>query len=191
MQKNDWLYFVIGAGLCWGTYVPLIAYGGKSLAIPGTPGVANRFASILCVGGAYFLLAIVLPLLRFATTDDKNLQWTNHGIIFASLAGAAGALGAIFVIFATANASLADRIYIAPIIFALAPLVNAIVSLFWHPSKESAFHIAAPKEMPGMLFWIGLVFAAVGTFCILYSKEKSEAANIKPPTPPPVQVENK
>ena len=49
-----WLVFVVLAGLCWGVYVPLIAQGGKELK--------SSYAGFLCVGIAYFLIAILFPL---------------------------------------------------------------------------------------------------------------------------------
>jgi uncharacterized RDD family membrane protein YckC len=179
-----WLAFVIGAGLCWGTYVPLIAFGGKSLAA-NPNGLGNRFAAILCVGVAYVVLAVLFPLVRFMMSGTENLQWTTNGITFASLAGVAGALGAICVVFATAAAEKPeDRLYIAPIIFALAPIINTVVSLLWHPSKDNAWHFGLPKESPSLMLYTGIVLAAIGTFLVLYSKEKAETTA---PKPQPVQ----
>lgn len=169
-----WIAFVIGAGLCWGTYVPLIAFGGKSLAAQ-PQGIGNRLAAILCVGGAYLLIAVLIPLVIFFLNGTSNLKWTSHGIMFSSLAGVAGALGAVCVVFATANATPADRLYIAPVIFSLAPIINTLCSLFWHPTSENAWHFALPKTPPGMLFYAGILLAAAGTFLVLYSKEASEA----------------
>lgn len=178
-----WIAFVIGAGLCWGTYVPLIAFGGKSLAASPN-GVGNRLAAIMCVGGAYVLLAVIIPLLIFMINGTTNLKITNNGLVFSSLAGVAGALGAICVVFATANASDEDKLYIAPIIFALAPIINTVCSLFWHPVKGGdPWIFGLPKEPPNMLFYAGILLAAVGTFLVLYSKEASEAAAVKKPTP--------
>lgn len=175
-----WIAFVIGAGLCWGTYVPLIAFGGRSLGAPNTPpGIGNRLAAILCVGGAYVLLAVLIPLVIFMINGTSNLKWTSNGLFFSSMAGVAGALGAICVVFATANATPADRLYIAPVIFALAPIINSLVSLFWHPTKGT-WHFGAPDEAPNYLFYVGILLAAVGTFLVLYSKESSEAPKPKP-----------
>jgi hypothetical protein len=174
-----WLAYVIGAGLCWGTYVPLIAFGGKSLAAH-PQGIGNRLAAILCVGGAYVLLAVLFPLVIFWTSGTSNLRWSTNGLLFSSLAGIAGAAGAICVVFATAAASPADRLYIAPIIFALAPVINTVLSLFWHPHKDDPWHFAAPANPPGMLFFVGIILAAAGTFLVLYSKESAESATAKP-----------
>ncbi|MBL8824269.1 MAG: hypothetical protein JNJ77_16910 [Planctomycetia bacterium] len=182
-----WIAFVIGAGLCWGTYVPLITHGGKSLAA-NPQGIGNRLAAILCVGGAYVLIAIIIPMVIFFLNGTSNLKWTTNGIFFSSMAGVAGALGAVCVVFATANATQEDRLYIAPVIFSLAPIINTICSLFWHPTTENAWHIGLPKVPPGMLFYAGILMAAVGTFLVLYSKEASEAPAAKPK---PTVVESK
>jgi len=182
---RPWLAFVIGAGLCWGTYVPLIAFGGKSLS-DGTPGIGNRFAAILCVGGAYFVLAVVFPIGWFILNGGTgNAHFNFNGVTFSSLAGAAGALGAICVVFATAYADLKDRIYIAPLIFALAPVINVLVSLVWHPTAQSAFAFGPPHEMPGWKLIVGILLAGIGAGLVLYSKEEQEARTVRPP---PVQT---
>lgn len=182
-----WIGFVIGAGLCWGTYVPLIAFGGKSLA--GQPlGIGNRLAAILCVGGAYVLLAVLIPLVIFMISGTSNLKWTTNGLFFSSMAGVAGALGAICVVFATANAKPDERLYIAPVIFALAPIINSLVSLFWHPTKGT-WHFGLPDTPPNYLFYVGILLAAVGTFLVLYSKEASEAPRPKPAAVQPAATE--
>ena len=183
-----WIAFVIGAGLCWGTYVPLIAFGGKSLGNP--PGVGNRLAAILCVGGAYVLLAVLIPLVIFWFNGTSNLKWSTNGLVFSSLAGVAGALGAICVVFATANAAPEDRLYIAPLIFALAPIINTLVSLFWHPTK-GALHFGMPDSSPDIRFYFGILLAAAGTFMVLYSKESSEAQPAKPAATSPAAPEAK
>src|SRR5438045_2699488 len=60
-DKNLWLVYVALAGLAWGTYVPLIFYGGNELG--GKPG--SRFLAILCVGVAYFIIGVLFPLAIF------------------------------------------------------------------------------------------------------------------------------
>ncbi len=176
-----WLAFVIGAGLCWGTYVPLIAFGGKSLS-DGSPGIANRFAAILCVGGAYFVLGVLFPLAWFFFNGGTgNTRFSFNGVLFSSLAGAAGALGAICVVFATSFAEVKDRIYIAPLIFALAPVINVLVSLVWHPTSESAFHFSLPAEWPGWKLLVGILLAGIGAGLVLYAKEEAESKAVKTP----------
>src|SRR6266404_8920062 len=133
MESKVWIFFVGLAGLCWGVYVPLIAQGGKMLK--------NSYGAFLCVGIAYFLIAILYPIgIFFYRARWPN--WNMDAITFATLAGVAGALGALCVILATFEYG-GPRIYVAPIIFGLAPLINTLVSLFWHPDK-APLHFSFP-----------------------------------------------
>jgi hypothetical protein len=199
-DKYTWLLYVALAGLAWGTYVPIIFYGGNELS--AKPGASGRFMAILCVGGAYFVIGVMLPLLMFLTGlggvkwDDVNLG--SAGLTFASLAGVAGAVGAICVIFATSSAMAAGKqlsppnpaafkVYIAPLIFGLAPVINVLVSMVWHPQKGDPWHFGL-KSAPGLL-WVGIILVGLGAALVLYSKEQVEAAAPKehPPAAKPAE----
>ena len=119
MESKMWLFYAVLAGLCWGTYVPLVSHGIRGLQSP--------YGSFLCVGMAYFLIAIVVPV-GLLTTVERAPNWTVTGISFATLAGVAGALGALCVIFANKNVQgdPSLKLYIAPIIFALAPVLTRL-----------------------------------------------------------------
>ena len=202
-----WWGYVILAGLSWGTYVPIIFYGGTELTTkPGT--IGGRLASILCVGVAYFVLAVVIPVVLMATRgDEAKPEWKMNGLVFSGLAGVAGAIGAICVIFASKAAVDAAklegltgpdiaryRVYIAPLIFCLAPLINTVLSLVWHPKPGDPFHFGF--EMPGWKLVVGIVLVAAGTFLVLKSKEDMEAAKGGPkpsatqPTSTPATLPN-
>ncbi len=181
-----WLVFSVLAGLCWGTYVPFVQQGIAGLG-------RNSLASFLCVGVAYFLIAVLYPVGMFVS-GEKTPEWNAYGITFATLAGVAGALGALCVIYANRSAGQAAalaresgeavidyRLYIGPIIFAMAPLLNTIVSLLWHPSPATgAFHFGI-EHLPSWKFFLGIVLTGAGTFLVLYSKEEAE----KKPAPAP------
>jgi hypothetical protein len=193
MGKYEWLLYVVLAGLAWGTYVPIIFYGGNELS--ARPGPSGRFMAILCVGGAYFVIGVLLPLLMFATGwlgvkwGDVNLG--SSGLTFASLAGVAGAVGAICVIFATTAAMGAAReaglprdtykVFIAPLIFGLAPVINVLVSMVWHPQKGEPWHFSLKGAHP--LLWVGIILVGLGAGLVLYSKELTEAGEKKEPAP--------
>ena len=185
MDKNLWLFYSILAGLCWGTYVPLVQQGIQGL-------YRNSLASFLCVGVAYFLIAVLFPLVMFGS-EGRWPQWNAYGITFATLAGVAGALGALCVIFANRSVPPVNpdnpidyRLFIGPIIFAMAPLLNTLISLVWHPSPATgAFHFGI-HHLPGWKFLLGIVLTGTGTFLILYSKEEAEKKDR--PAPPTVQT---
>src|SRR5205823_390511 len=164
MSKYEWLLYVALAGLAWGTYVPIIFYGGNELS--ARPGPSGRFMSILCVGGAYFVIGVLLPLLMFSTgwlgVKWSDVNFGTSGLTFASLAGVAGAVGAIGVVFATTAAVGAAKeakldpstykVFIAPLIFGLAPIINVLVSMFWHPQKGDPWHFGLKNVHP--VLWV-------------------------------------
>jgi uncharacterized membrane protein len=212
-SSKTWLLYVLLAGLSWGTYVPIIFYGGSELGFPGKPvAPASRIMAILCVGIAYFVIAVLVPVILFVSGQQKfsDVNLTRSGLTFASLAGVAGAVGAICVIFATKSAMDAGRaakagnpdfdpftykMYIAPLIFGLAPVINTLVSIFWHPKPGNPFHFGF--TMPSLKLVIGIVLVGAGAALVLFSKEETEkpkapvAAPVKPAADPKPEPESK
>ena len=195
-MKSDWLLYVLLAGLSWGTYVPLIFYGGSELG--GKSGA--RMLAILCVGIAYFVIAVLFPLYLFLSGREQWPDLKTTGLVFSGLAGVAGAVGALCVVFASKAAVTAAqqagvppatyRLYIGPLIFGLAPVINTLVSLVWHPQPGQPFHFGV-EQLPGWKLWVGIVFVGVGAFQVLFAKEETETGptTTKPtasaPAPPP------
>ncbi len=186
-MKSEWLMYALLAGLSWGTYVPIIFFGGSELG--GKP--ASRILAILCVGVAYFVIGVVLPLILFMTGQQKwsDINLNSNGLIFSGLAGVAGAVGAICVVFAS-KAAIGEakaaglppatfKAYIAPIIFGLAPIINVLVAMVWHPKSGSWFHFGF--EMPGWKLIVGIVLVGAGAALVLFSKEEAEAQKHKTP----------
>ncbi|HET6574213.1 MAG TPA: hypothetical protein VFG68_11455 [Fimbriiglobus sp.] len=182
-----WWGYVILAGLSWGTYVPIIFYGGSELG-----GKSNaRLMAILCVGLAYFVIGVLFPLALFLSRQEQWPTLKTTGLVFAGLAGVAGAVGAICVVFASSAAvKHADflgvprgtyRIYIAPLIFGLAPVINTLVSSVWHPKSGDPWHFHV--ELPGWKLLLGIVLVGVGVYLVLYSKEAAEGQKGHAPKP--------
>jgi drug/metabolite transporter (DMT)-like permease len=195
-----WWGYVIGAGLAWGTYVPIVFFGGQMLTGDlKTAPLGGRLASILCVGIAYFVLAVLIPLALMFTRDDAKPDWKPVGLVFSGLAGVAGAVGAICVIFASKAATDAAklegltgadiakyRMYIAPLIFCLAPIINTVLSAIWHPDAKTGEWLNFHVEIPNWKMGLGIALAAAGTFLVLMSKEEAEKEKLKnAPKPAP------
>jgi hypothetical protein len=193
-EKYTWLLWVGLAGLSWGTYVPIIFYGGSELG--GKP--ASRIMAILCVGIAYVLIGVLFPLvyLYLLTPADQRPEANPNGLLFSGLAGVAGAVGAICVIFATKSAIAAAqaakvegappvnyKLYIAPLIFGLAPVINTLVSVVWHPKPGDPFRFGL--EVPGWKLWLGILLVGSGAALVLFSKEEAEAHKAPVKTQPP------
>lgn len=146
-----WMIFVLGAVLSWGTYVPLIHEGQVQLK-------GGALRAFLCVGTAYFLTAVLVPLGLLQGAKMEPWQFNRGGVSFALLAGIAGAAGALCVILALKAGG--KPVYVAPLVFAGAPIVNTLVSMTWH----------RPKTAPEVWFYVGLVLAAIGAFLVLRFK---------------------
>jgi hypothetical protein len=183
-QESDmqfqWWMFVIGAVLSWGIYVPVLHQGqAKMGGVDGPGGGAIR--AFLCVGIAYFITAVVIPLLalQFGWAAPEKLEFSDSqgnlkssAIMFSTLGGIAGAAGALCIIFSMKFGG--TPLYVPPLVFAGAPIVNAIVSVIWH-WKPSYSH---PDLRGGwMLFGAGILLAAVGAGLVLYSKGSLDAAD--------------
>jgi drug/metabolite transporter (DMT)-like permease len=108
----------------------------------------------------------------FSGIVDRDFGFTGRGFTFATLGGVAGAAGALCIILSIRFQG--DPLYIAPLVFAGAPLVNAIVSMLWHP-----------KGLPDWKFFAGIILAAIGAGLVLYSKgeldKRPESALIQAP----------
>jgi uncharacterized membrane protein len=197
MKFEIWLAFVVGAVLSWGVYVPVL-HEGQSTMGGGRPS-AGAVRAFLCVGLAYFITAVVIPLiaLQFNAAggetlnfNDKEGNLNSRALVFSTLGGIAGAAGALCIIFSIKNGGA--PLYVAPLVFAGAPIVNAIVSILWHPPEG----IGNPEFRVGwIMFGGGILLAALGAGLVLYSKgyidqkaRELQAAKVRAATPPAATV---
>jgi uncharacterized membrane protein len=173
MSFETWMAFVVGAVLSWGVYVPVLHEGQATMGGGGGPS-AGAVRAFLCVGVAYFVTAVVIPLiaLQFGLAGGETLDFktkdgslNSRALTFSTLGGIAGAAGALCIIFSIKNGG--KPLYVAPLVFAGAPIVNAIVSILWHPPEEGA----RSEYVPGwIMFAAGILLAAIGAGLVLYSK---------------------
>ena len=142
-----WLIFVAGAILSWGAYGVLLHQGQTQLG--------NPLKALLCVGVAYFLIGVIIPVL--ALSAQGNLSGFNAGgLITATVAGALGAAGAVCIIWAFRTGGL--PVYVMPLVFGGAPLVNVLVTMALHP----------PKAAINPMLYVGFVLASAGAGMVLY-----------------------
>jgi hypothetical protein len=152
------LLFIAGAALSWGVYVPLVHKATQLLG--------SNLRAFLMVGIAYFLIAVLIPsLFIFVLKSDPTARGTPNFDALPSVwglaAGAAGAIGALCVIFAAKNAGAEGLIYVAPLVFAGAPIINTIATItYFHPVKTA----------PDWRFFAGLVLAAAGAAMVMIFK---------------------
>jgi hypothetical protein len=144
-----WILFAIGAALSWGLYGPALHKGQVALGSP--------MRALLCVGVAYFLIGVLVPVISLSAQGELR-GFTTEGSIAATIGGALGAIGAVCIIFAFKSGGLPT--YVMPVVFAGAPVINALFTMVIHP----------PKTAPNPLLYLGMVLAAGGAGMVLYFK---------------------
>ena len=145
----NWIWFAVGAVLSWGLYGPALHKGQVALG--------NPLRALLCVGVAYVLIAVLVPVAGLASQGQLT-GFTLGGTTAATVAGALGALGAVCIIYAFKAGGLPT--YVMPLVFGGAPLVNVLVSLWQHP----------PKTAPNPLLYVGFLLASAGAWMVLRYK---------------------
>src|SRR5262245_48722517 len=144
-----WLIFALGAALAWGVYGPILHNGQVQLRSP--------MKALLCVGAAYFLIGVLVPV--FTLSAQRDLGGFNlGGVMSAGIGGALGAVGAVCIIFAFRNGGLPN--YVMPLVFGGAPVINVLVSMAMHP----------PKTPPNPMLYVGFLLAVLGAGMVLYYK---------------------
>jgi drug/metabolite transporter (DMT)-like permease len=149
-RMKGWMWCVLVTVVCWGAYVPMIHHGAKAFHSG-----QGSFRAFLFVGLAYFLMAGAI-LLYLAATRREPLDMTANGVVVSTVAGLLGAIGALGVIFAV-NRFGGRPLLVAPLVFAGAPMVNTAMSMIWDK----------PAKAPGVLFYVGVLLAAVGAGLVL------------------------
>ena len=147
-----WVLFALGAALSWGLYGPMMHKGQVQLGSP--------LRALLCVGFAYFLMAVLVPAITMMSSGGIG-KFNSQGVITSTIGGALGALGAICVIWAFRNGGVPT--YVMPIVFGGAPVVNVLYSMYQHP----------PRETPNPLLFVGMLLVAGGAGMVLYFKPSS------------------
>src|SRR5258707_10177473 len=80
-----WVIFVAGAVLSWGAYGALLHMGQTQLG--------NPLKALLCVGVAYFLVGVLIPVAALASQGSLS-NFDGTGLVSPTSAGARGAPGA-------------------------------------------------------------------------------------------------
>ena len=79
----------------------------------------------------------------------------------ATAAGALGALGAVCIIYSFRFGGI--PLYVMPLVFGGAPIVNVLFTMVLHP----------PKTSPSPLFYLGVLMAAGGAGLVLYFRPRA------------------
>lgn len=149
-----WIMFAIGAAISWGVYGAMLHQGQTKLTSP--------LRALLCVGIAYFLIGVIVPVGMMASQGQLNSQgWNTTGATTATVAGALGAIGAVCIILAFKNGGLPT--YVMPLVFGGAPVINVLVTMVLHP----------PKSSINPLLYLGFLMVVLGASMVLYFRPQS------------------
>jgi uncharacterized membrane protein YeaQ/YmgE (transglycosylase-associated protein family) len=150
--EMSWIWFVLGAVLSWGLYGPILHKGQVALG--------NPLKAFLFVGFAYFLVGVLVPLASLASQGELK-GFTSGGMMTSTFAGILGALGAVCVIYSFKAGG--TPLWVMPLVFAGAPIVNVLYSMWQHP----------PKTAPSPMLYVGFLLAATGAYMVLHYKPSS------------------
>jgi drug/metabolite transporter (DMT)-like permease len=144
----NWLIFALMTVASWGVYGIFLHSGQTGMK----DAVNGRYKAFLFVGLAYFLTAVLAPL---AILVFRGADWNypKGGMIWSLVAGIAGAVGAFCVLLAFG--AKGTPAIVMSIVFAGAPVVNAVVALAQHP-PPGGFGSIRPQ------FYLGIILAALG-----------------------------
>lgn len=143
-----WLTFAILTVMAWGVYGLLLHTGQVSMMDPEH----GRSKAFLFVGIAYFFTAVLAPLLVLKVSGAA-WSFPVKGAVWSLAAGAVGAIGAYGVLLAFG--AKGSPVVVMSIVFAGAPIVNALAGLARHPPAGGW---AALRWQ----FLLGIVLAALG-----------------------------
>jgi len=147
-----WVIFVAGAVLSWGAYGVFLQQGQVQLG--------NPLKALLCVGVAYFLIAVLIPVAGLSAQGGLS-GFNTGGIIRATLGGALGAAGAVCIIWAFKTGGL--PVYVMPLVFGGAPIVNVLLAMVMHP----------PRSSINPMLYVGFLLASLGAGMGLYFRPTS------------------
>jgi hypothetical protein len=160
-----WLARLLAIALAvvsWGSYGPVLHKGQAAMH-------HSRLRPLVCVGLAYFVIAVIVPYF-FLGEMGEDSTYRSLGTLWSLCAGAFGAAGALGIILAFNSGG--RPVFIMPLVFGAAPVVNTLFSVARHSQwgQINAF------------FWAGLILVIAGSAMVLMLAprgERSQESKVK------------
>ena len=171
---SAWMVWVLLTVVCWGLYGVLLHSGQTSMADP----VNGRYKAFLWVGIAYVLIAVLAPA-AFMVANQASWSMPLKGLFWSLLAGAAGAIGAFCVLLAFG--ARGHPAVVMSLIFAGAPIVNAVVALAIHPPAGGWSALRWP-------FVVGILLAASGGLLVTLYRPGTGSPRVTAPAQQPSEA---
>jgi len=174
---QNWLAIGLSIALaviCWGAYGPFLHIGQSKMG-------GSRLRPFCCVGIAYFVIAVMMPIILLESTAmHESSGYTGWGMIGSILAGTCGALGALGIILAFTYGG--KPIFVMPLVFGFAPVINTIGSIIEIGKFESM----------NLMFSGSLLLGILGAVTVLLNAPKAAphgkpATGGEPPKDPQLQ----
>jgi drug/metabolite transporter (DMT)-like permease len=162
-----WLGFALLTVASWGVYGVFLHTGQVAMGDP----VNGRYKAFLFVGLAYFLTAVLAPLGLLMVKGAAWTGYTPRGMWWSLIAGIVGAVGAFGVLLAFG--AKGTPAVVMSIVFAGAPVVNALYSLWLHPPAGGWSNVR-------WQFYLGICLAALGGCLVTYFKPAPAPAKPRP-----------
>jgi len=144
------LAFTAMTAFFWGVYGVVLRFGTAAMN-------HNSLCAFVGVGLAYFLIAVLVPVALLNRKREVG-HWSISGTLLSLFAGSVGALGALGVALALSNGGQA--IYVMPLVFGGAPVVNTLLTSWLNKS----FSQIKP------LFLLGMIMVGLGMVGVLITK---------------------
>ena len=167
-----WLAYVFLTIASWGLYGVFLHSGQIAMKDP----VFGRYKAFLFVGVAYFIFAVLAPL-ALLKLQGSDFNFPSKGLWISLFAGILGAVGAFGILLAFGAKGVPQ--VVMSLVFAGAPVVNAVVATWMHPPKDGLAGV--PWQ-----FYAGIVLAALGGCIVsLYRPSPAPAATARATPPAP------
>ena len=170
---NLWMAFAFISVFFWGLYGVLLHTGQVAMNDPQ----GGRYKAFLWVGIAYVLVAVLGPIVMLAL-GGGNWNMPAKGIVWSLVAGTAGAVGAFGVLLAFG--AKGSPAVVMSIIFAGAPIVNAVIAISLHPP-------AGGFSALRWQFLVGILLAALGGMMVTLYKPAPGGAAPQPAKAAPAE----
>jgi hypothetical protein len=162
----SWLPRMLAIALtvvCWGAYGPVLHKGQAAMH-------HSRMRPLLCVGLAYFLIAVIVPYFFLGEMGEES-TYASWGTLWALLGGSVGALGAIGIIMAFNWGG--KPIFVMPLVFGGAPVINTLFAIraYGGLGNYAAFFLA------------GLILVVAGAAIVLVTAPRGEGPKAAAPAP--------
>lgn len=166
---RDFVFSILAVAvtaISWGVYGPILHKGQTAMEL-------SRLRPLICVGAAYFVIAVVVPLAFLYLRGEKG-DWTPTGTLWSLGAGTAGAVGALGIIMALSYGGKPS--WVMPLVFGCAPVFNAFLTIY----------LAGNWKEVSPMFLAGLILVAAGAVTVLIFCPKPTPHG----TPKPAAVES-